>query len=337
MKVYLLVAALLPLVLSGPAFQGQSEQEDDGADMKYFLYESSPGVYKVEDLVNAEIDTMVSESDVYYHFFSRSDPNGVDIRNTNIDALRNTGFSVQRDTVFIVHGWRGDNDASSNRNIRQAILSKHNINLFVVDWGPIASRNYITAKNSVVRVGRIVASFVQALQSRFSVRLSTVSFVGFSLGAHVSGAAGAALKAQINHIVGLDPAGPLFSVRNTDERLDPTDAKFVQVIHTNGGLLGFRDPAGHSDYYPNGGSSQPGCGLDIAGTCAHNRAYLFYTESILADTNRFVSTRCSSHRDYTRGNCNGNARSVLGGYAVDKKASGDYYLDTNNRSPFARG
>ncbi|XP_018568072.1 endothelial lipase [Anoplophora glabripennis] len=336
MKVSLLVAALFPLVLSGPAFQGQSEQ-DDGADMKYFLYESSPGVYKVEDLVNAEIDTMVSQSDVYYHFFSRSNPNGVDIRNTNIDALRNTGFSVQRDTMFIVHGWNGDNDASLNRHVRQAILSKENINVFVVDWGPIANRNYVSAKNSVVGVGRVVASFVQALQSRFSLRLSTVSFVGFSLGAHISGAAGAALNGEVDHIVGLDPAGPLFSVRNTNERLDPTDGRFVQVIHTNGGLLGFGSPSGHSDYYPNGGSSQPGCGLDIVGSCAHSRAYLFYTESILANTNRFVSTRCSSQRDYTRGNCNGNARSVLGGYTVDKRANGDFYLVTNNQSPFARG
>lgn len=45
-----------------------------------------------------------------------------------------------------------------------------------------------------------------------------------------------------------------------DEVLDSTDAKFVDVIHTNGRHLGMILPAGHVDYYPNGGEHQPGCG-----------------------------------------------------------------------------
>lgn len=38
--------------------------------------------------------------------------------------------------------------------------------------------------------------------------------------------------------VGLDPAGPFFTGMKTVVRLDPTDAQFVEVIHSNTGLLG---------------------------------------------------------------------------------------------------
>lgn len=63
-------------------------------------------------------------------------------------------------------------------------------------------------------------------------------------------------------LIGLDPAYPGFSVENPGERLDTTDARFVDVMHTNsakivGGGLSFPVPIGHVDFWPNGGVSQP--------------------------------------------------------------------------------
>lgn len=65
-------------------------------------------------------------------------------------------------------------------------------------------------------------------------------------------------------ISGLDPAAPLFEGYSTKARLDPSDADFVDVIHSNGdsllyGGLGAFDAMGHVDYYPNGGKFQAGC------------------------------------------------------------------------------
>ena len=58
-------------------------------------------------------------------------------------------------------------------------------------------------------------------------------------------------------------------MEDTDQRLDTTDAEFVDVIHTNSGLiilgaLSFPYNIGHVDFYPNGGTSQPGCGLILS-------------------------------------------------------------------------
>lgn len=63
---------------------------------------------------------------------------------------------------------------------------------------------------------------------------------------------------------GLDPAGPLFESYSPSVRLDYTDARFVDVIHTNAdsllmGGLGAFEPMGHVDFYPNGGRMQKGC------------------------------------------------------------------------------
>lgn len=59
--------------------------------------------------------------------------------------------------------------------------------------------------------------------------------------------------------IGLDPAGPYFSYTDPVVRLDPSDDRFVDVIHTDAGLLGTSQNVGDVDFYPNGGSKQPGC------------------------------------------------------------------------------
>lgn len=62
------------------------------------------------------------------------------------------------------------------------------------------------------------------------------------------------------YVVGLDPAFPFYKFENVTSRLSWKDAKFVDVIHTDGGVLGNPWPLGHADFYPNQGIAlQPGC------------------------------------------------------------------------------
>ncbi len=45
---------------------------------------------------------------------------------------------------------------------------------------------------------------------------------------------------------------------SNEEKLDPSDADFVDVIHTNALLQGKIERCGHADFYMNGGVMQPG-------------------------------------------------------------------------------
>lgn len=74
---------------------------------------------------------------------------------------------------------------------------------------------------------------------------------------------------------------------------------------------------GHADYYPNGGKSQPGCGVDLTGSCSHGRAYNFYAESLTSD--KFVSRKCDSYSSFSKGSCSTNAASSMGMFNVDTK------------------
>lgn len=51
---------------------------------------------------------------------------------------------------------------------------------------------------------------------------------------------------------------PLFITADTDNKLDATDAQFVDVYHTNSLVQGKMEKCGHVDFYLNGGILQPG-------------------------------------------------------------------------------
>lgn len=68
----------------------------------------------------------------------------------------------------------------------------------------------------------------------------------------------------------MDPAEPDFEHLSEGIRLDPADANFVDVIHTNGAPIsslgyGLMQASGHVDFYVNGGEKQPGCKNQISG------------------------------------------------------------------------
>lgn len=83
----------------------------------------------------------------------------------------------------------------------------------------------------------------------------------------------------LNQHTGLDPAAPGFDFNDAAIRLDPSDAMFVDVIHSDvrdsalSKALGLQRPCGHVDFYPNGGKHQPGCDTsDVIG--GNNRKHL---------------------------------------------------------------
>ena len=60
------------------------------------------------------------------------------------------------------------------------------------------------------------------------------------------------------HTIGLDPAGPLYQ-DDIRRGLNSDSGSFVDVIHTDGWLMGTMNRLGHVDFYPNRGNEQAGC------------------------------------------------------------------------------
>jgi pancreatic triacylglycerol lipase len=225
--------------------------------------------------------------------------------------------------------------------MRAAYLARGDFNCISIDWGVgAASITYIIARNNVDPAGAVAAQFVEFLESVGGADYNSMTIVGHSLGAHVAGFMGRHTQGRLNTIIGTDPAGVLFSLDNPDGRLDDTDAQYVESIVTNGGTLGFMEPIGDANFYPNGGSSQPGCGIDITGACAHGRSNEFLAESINSVVSNFVSTRCASFAEIQAGTCTSSGPNInMGGEPSNhgRGAQGVYALTTNAAAPFAQG
>lgn len=58
---------------------------------------------------------------------------------------------------------------------------------------------------------------------------------------------------QQPNITALDPALPLFITAAPQDKLDPTDAEFVDVYHSNAFVQGQIERCGSVDFYMNGG------------------------------------------------------------------------------------
>ncbi|CAG9817248.1 unnamed protein product [Phaedon cochleariae] len=300
------------------------------------ISENTPGQYGIEDLTREVIFEAPQESDIQLYFHVRNgSADGVKVYTNDSEGIISAGFFKEKHTLFIVHGWRNQYDSPVIEVISKAALDAQDINVFAVDWSKIALLEYQEAVSAVPEVGRLLGELIKRLVANNGLDLASTTVAAHSLGAHVAGIACAHVGSECDVIVGMDPAGPLFSYDKIDERLDPSDAKFVQVIHTSAGLFGFLEPIGHADYFPNGGSDQPGCESDSIGACDHGRAFLYYAESLT--TGDFTAVKCGNYTDYENGKCAGQSKSFLGQYQVDKSARGIYFLKTHSSAPYAMG
>ncbi|XP_071451487.1 lipase member H-like [Hetaerina americana] len=261
--------------------------------------------------------TPAAREDIFFKLYTRRGPKEGEYLNIgDTAALRRSTFDFLKPTFIVTHGFLSGIHSSAIQSIKDMYLGFKEENVIAVDWSRIAANPlYFIVKRQTVHVAGIVADFVHFLKLS-GVDLGNIHLCGHSLGAHVMGIVGKGFKkfpTIISRITGLDPAAPLYSVSDTSNRLDRDDAVFVDVIHTCGGLLGFRTPIGKVDFFPNGGTiPQPGCPLDymFAGTCSHSRAWKLYAESV--NSVGFVSVPCASYQDFKRRNCNFQMKTPMG-------------------------
>lgn len=258
-----------------------------------------------------------------------------------MDDLRGvfSTFDRQKETTFIVHGWMSSEEVPPIRRLREEYIAYQDVNVIMLDWRTVAGHPlYLPSVSAARDVGEYFAQFIDAMAEQLGADLNRMHIVGMSLGAHLSGFAGATVSSgRVARITGLDPAGPGYLLSGPNMRLDPSDAQFVDVIHSAAGSFGHFLNLGHVDFYPNGGVVQPNCtiiSLQERESCGHGRALDYFAESV--GNNDFYGYSCMNYDELEKCACNTSQSEMMGEY-VSTTASGVYYVQVNGQSPYARG
>ncbi|XP_045774010.1 phospholipase A1 VesT1.02-like isoform X1 [Maniola jurtina] len=236
---------------------------------------------------------------------------------------------------FLVHGFMESSDGLMVQGVAPELLKQQRVKVFALDGRKVISLEYFRSSTYVRFMGQKFGTLLTDLIRR-GVNASKITLIGHSLGAHIAGIAGKKVKERtgksIARITGLDPAGPCFSNIDTGARLDASDAEYVDVIHTNGGMLGLKEPVGHKDFYPNNGMSQPGC---FFSTCDHSRAWELFAESINSP-DHFPARKCVNWTMFQNGLCTRNDVTYMG-LNSGPGNSGSYFLTTGSSTPYSLG
>ncbi|XP_020288317.1 pancreatic lipase-related protein 2-like [Pseudomyrmex gracilis] len=264
--------------------------------------------------------------------------------------LKDSPFNYTLPTKILVHGWTDNGNTFWLNDVRRNYLSVGDYNVICINWFAGSNKEYLTSVRLTRQVGEYVAEFIEFLTSETELSFDNIHILGHSLGAHIAGYVGNYVSKKLGRITGLDPARPAYEtpyLKDTEERLDPTDANFVDIIHTCAGSLGFLRPIGHIDFYPNGGTfRQPGCPFStiwnnendpvgiFAEYCSHGRSHQFFAESIV-HPNGFIAVQCATWIDFQLGKCNNSNTAVMGEF-ISSDERGIFYLETNAQPPFGK-
>ncbi|XP_070537997.1 pancreatic lipase-related protein 2-like [Ptychodera flava] len=279
-------------------------------------------------VVNVGFALYTRSNPTVYQEISRHDPLSLAISNFDKDA----------DTKFLIHGWTSNAGTGWVNTMRDEFMaSSESLNVIAVNWQDGATGpNYGQGVANTQIVGAEVDAFIKFLEAELgSYSHDKVHLIGHSLGAQSSGHAGERMP-TIGRISGLDPAGPAFEGEHPVVRIDPTDAKFVDILHTDGNStlvgLGMYQECGDVDFYPNGGEDQPGC---LLGTCDHGRCHEYYSESINSACT-FRSYPCTLGNWEGCNSCNVATDCNYMGYHALSNRHGTYFLETNRNSPYCK-
>ncbi|KYB28534.1 hypothetical protein TcasGA2_TC032516 [Tribolium castaneum] len=291
-------------------------------------------LYPIRSNFREAVSYSPPEDEVTFHLYHRSNFSKDDqLFIGDIGSILNSRFNPDLSTKIIIHGWTHGRDVPWVVEMREAMAELDLWNIIVVDWAPLSHAIYTEARIHTGVVSRQLTSFCIFMAQSTGIRMSSVHMIGHSMGAQIAASAGYKLQLVLNQtlarISGLDPAAPLYEwphVESLDEILDPGDASFVDVIHTNGRHLGTIFPSGHVDYYPNGGQHQPGCGFWV---CSHMRSCEFWTASV-KKPDLFKAYSFQSWDEYLAGNTDGLIAVPMGIAANPSIPYGSYFLETTD-------
>uniref|UniRef100_F5GTG1 Pancreatic lipase-like protein n=1 Tax=Epiphyas postvittana TaxID=65032 RepID=F5GTG1_EPIPO len=262
--------------------------------------------------------------------------NNVPVENS-IDGVAALGYLDGTQTVtIVVHGRDSSAFSDFAFEIRNAIVATElNSAVIVVDWSAIAGSGYNQARALVPQVAQDLSNFIVLLEAGQRLNRNLLHIIGFDLGAHVAGITSRITASRARKITALSPAGVGWDIRS--QRLLSSDAQLVEVIHTDavgGGAFGMvvTERVGSLDFFPNGGTRQPGCSNND-NACHHNRAWQLFVATVQMG-GHLTGTRCDTLVQALNNRCTAFGTAVMGTNVQTKLAQGMYALTTGRAFPY---
>ncbi|KAG6451669.1 hypothetical protein O3G_MSEX007280 [Manduca sexta] len=216
-------------------------------------------------------------------------------------------------------------------------------NIIIVDNQRFATVHYHLASRLMRPVGKHVAEVLVQL-TQAGLDPSKLELLGFSLGgqtvSYVAKNYQQMTGKNVSNIVALEPSGPCFRTLGKEDRLDASNADFVQVLHTNIDGYGMATPMGHVDFYINGGEYQPS-DLNLypcTTTCSHFRVLALWVVA-LRHPGKFLGIKCKSIQQARDGKCFENCPVEINNMdlTIDKKKHGIFFVSTSKEYPYFLG
>jgi pancreatic triacylglycerol lipase len=340
------------------------------ADAVRCLELGDPGNWDFQSFTNIKADTKCwDDIKPSFHLYTNkgnSSLNGISIIRQDDFALGEDLASTHGEIehlVVVIHGYNANAEAGGwPEQIAMLVLGYDNtagLAVLTVDWklgaNPpgVAGFDYAQAAANTRYVGVATERLVRQLVQREGG--AYLHCIGHSLGAHTCGFFGNAVEkdtgyskaSKVDRITALDPAGPCFTsdcwshielngadpLENPtprDERIDQSDARLVDAIHTDSDHLGIVPSVGHADFYL--GKKLSKLGTDHAGcrtpVCDHGRSYEVMMASIVERDRCWAHFKCSGETE-ERGCTSTTDTEALAprphfGYWWDGAAKGDY-------------
>ncbi|GBP81699.1 Lipase member H-B [Eumeta japonica] len=218
-----------------------------------------------------------------------------------------------------------------------------NYNVILTDYQRFSTVHYPLASRLMRPVGKHIGEILANLTSQ-GLDSSKLELLGFSLGGQTVSFVAKRFRditgTNVSRITALEPSGPCFRTLGPEERLDASDADFVDVIHTNIDGYGMATPLGHVNFYVNGGEYQPSQ-IDFIpcdATCSHFKCLPIWFSAV-KNPGKFVAVRCRSVQNAREHRCDEGLvkeTNVLG-LEVDRNRPGIYYLATTGTYPYYLG
>jgi hypothetical protein len=198
-------------------------------------------------------------------------------------------------------------------------------------------------QNTITFASAIAQSLINLCE--FGYNSALLNLIGNGLGAQLMARASRTIQTDssrrhvVGRLTGLDPLSlGTISVLQIG-RISPSDAQWVETVHTDGTTIGDHESRGHVHFFVNGGSTQPMCTQTTTiarARCSHDMVMTYWAESVRSIPAIFPSLYCDNWTSFQTGLCNSNLIANMGRSNSATNLRGAYFLRTNLQAPFSR-